>query len=168
MNLKLYPINQPNTPLFSVPSAAYINPLSLSKIYGTAIDTLSATQLISLHLHIHRPSLKNGVKSSDPNYAPYLAILPRNFASHPLSWLVMNTDPILLHHAPPAVRRNLHKMANQFRQDWKAVSKYLVSQMQLPTQTSCFKQLTGVLIAKPCRYRIILLYLVETDIEPKS
>lgn len=118
----------PDTPLFSIPNAAHLNASTLAKLYIDSDNErkLSAVQLISLHLYIHRPDPQNNIEQANHHaYGPYLAILPRDFASHPLSWLASNVHSTFLACMPPTTLRNLHKRFDQFQQDWKVVSAYL-------------------------------------------
>lgn len=41
-----------------------------------------------MHLFIWRP--KADEDSADPFFGPYISMLPRDFSSHPLTWLVLS------------------------------------------------------------------------------
>jgi ribosomal lysine N-methyltransferase 2 len=121
---------QPNTPLFTVPETAHLNLNSLSPLYGLSITSgLTAIQLISMHLFLHRP----GPGGTDADFGPYISILPERFDGHPLSWLISSSrgEPqdvvFLLDCLPPATQRALNAMADRFWKDWKVVSQTLVN-----------------------------------------
>lgn len=121
----------PSTPLFTIPASALLNLLTLSPHYPRSNPALSAVQLISLHLALHRP--KAGEDSSDPLFGPYISILPRNFAFHPLTWLRKRAhklsscvhDDLLLDLLPMSVMQDLSKVSDRFEADWKRASCYL-------------------------------------------
>jgi len=120
----------PSTSLFTVPASCLVNIKTLLPHYPSAKSVLSATQLISLHLFLHRPV--DGLVSSDPLYGPYLSILPREFEYHPLTLLVRRTMQVLrednialLDDLPPSVASALHECLTRFRIDWDVVRRYL-------------------------------------------
>jgi len=88
---------------------------------------LTATQLISLHLHLHRP-LRDG-DSLDPFFGPYISVLPRDFESHPVTWLVegrwdgVGTE--LLESLPPSAMLALRLVCRKFWDDWAVVRHYM-------------------------------------------
>jgi hypothetical protein len=92
---------------------------------------LTATQLISLHLFLHRP----GSGAEDPLFGPYISILPREFNNHPLAWRIMrdcfgkkaSVETHLLDSLPPSAERSLSKVNQRFWEDWRAVLNYIVS-----------------------------------------
>jgi len=99
---------------------------------------LSAHQLISLHLYLHRPLDDNTKESSDSPFGPFISILPREFDSHPLGWLVRKNmgdenelESTLLALLPRSARSVLNALAERFRRDSDAVSKYLVSSARM-------------------------------------
>src|SRR6266852_1847046 len=92
---------------------------------------LTATQLISLHLLLHKPA--PGCESDDPHFGPYISILPRDFGGHPLTWVVHRTlgaesrgEHTLLRLLPPSVLFDLLLLKGRFWKDWEAVRQYLV------------------------------------------
>ena len=92
---------------------------------------LTATQLISLHLLLHKPA--PGCESDDPHFGPYISILPRDFGAHPLTWVVHRTlgaesreEHTLLRLLPPSVLFDLLLLEGRFWKDWEAVRQYLV------------------------------------------
>lgn len=110
---------------------------TLVGLYPKARPKLTATQIMSLHLLLHRPSPKNG-RSKDSVFGPYISILPSDFEAHPLTWLIRPRDPDaeheileighdLLEHIPKGVLGSLEAVAVRFREDWERVSQYLVS-----------------------------------------
>lgn len=127
----------PSTPLFKVPAKAMINIHTLVGLYPKARPKLTATQIMSLHLFLHRPGSSNCL-SKDNIFGPYISILPSDFDAHPLAWLIRPRDPLakredleighdLLEHIPKGVLDSLEKVADRFREDWGRVSQYLVS-----------------------------------------
>ncbi|KAF8077965.1 hypothetical protein FPV67DRAFT_23223 [Lyophyllum atratum] len=118
---------KPATRLFSIPSSALLNISTLSPLYPRARRFLTATQLISLHLFLYRPT--GSQESSDPLFGPYISTLPREFDSHPLTWLCLphkgNQCSRLLSSLPPSVMSSLHKLADRFHADWRTVQRYL-------------------------------------------
>jgi hypothetical protein len=92
---------------------------------------LTATQLISLHLSFYRPA--PGCESDDPHFGPYISVLPRDFGSHPLTWIVHQTlgagsreEHRLLGLLPPSVLSDLLLLEKRLWKDWEAVQQYLV------------------------------------------
>ena len=122
----------PSTPLFTIPASALPNILTLSPHYPCSDPPLTAVQLISLHLALHRP--KPGKDSLDPLFGPYISVLPGDFAFHPLSWLRGQGHgslsrvhaKTLLDMLPISVMDSLNRLSDKFETDWKRVSGYLV------------------------------------------
>jgi len=92
---------------------------------------LTATQLISLHLLLHKPA--PGCESDDPHFGPYISTLPRDFGNHPLTWVVHRTLGVesreghaLLRLLPPCVQFDLLLLEGRFWKDWEVVRQYLV------------------------------------------
>lgn len=84
---------------------------------------LNGTQLLSIHLALHRPVSEED--SDDPNFGPYLTTLPREFDAHPLSWLIRKELGIagaeeldLLQNLPPSVLANVEAVGKRYRNDW--------------------------------------------------
>ncbi|TFY82088.1 hypothetical protein EWM64_g1923 [Hericium alpestre] len=120
--------------LFTLPAKAKINIKTLSLTYpsdsGKQALTLSATQLISLHLFLNRPSGEE--PSPDPLFGPYISVLPRDFDSHPLTWFVRQELTLstvmehnLLRSMPHSVHSALSRIATRFHEDWRTVRKYM-------------------------------------------
>jgi hypothetical protein len=92
-------------------------------------SSLTATQLIPLHLLLHRP--QRGGESLDPFFGPYISVLPRDFDSHPVTWSVEggrqdDVDTRLLESLPPSAIMALREVCRKFRHDWTVVLHYLV------------------------------------------
>lgn len=93
---------------------------------------LSAVQLLTLHLFLHRP--REAAEHSDSLFGPYIYVLPVHFDSHPLAWLVKRrmaksfSDPVegLLAFLPPNVSTALVNLAQRFDDDFDTVCNYLV------------------------------------------
>jgi len=75
------------TPLLTLPRKAKINVETLGHYPNP--KRLTATQLIPLHLLLYKPA--PGRESDDPHFGPYISSLPRDFGSHPLTWIVHRT-----------------------------------------------------------------------------
>ncbi|EPQ58137.1 SET domain-containing protein [Gloeophyllum trabeum ATCC 11539] len=121
----LYALNvcPPSTTLFTVPASALLNIKTLVKRYPPRTPPLSGTQLVTLHLFLHRP--EGNSESKDPAFGPYISVLPRNFDSHPLTWQVRNSCADLLQRLPPSVSKVLDIVARRFQIDWDTVFEYL-------------------------------------------
>ncbi|KAF8507343.1 SET domain-containing protein [Hysterangium stoloniferum] len=117
----------PNTAMFKVPKSAHMNIETLAPLYGVK-HGLSATQLISLHLFLHKPD--EGRCTTALNFGAYISILPEDFASHPLTWLIKSSsgdhsDAFLLDCLTPAAVRALSQVAGRFQEDRKAVLDFM-------------------------------------------
>ncbi|KAG5715238.1 Ribosomal N-lysine methyltransferase set11 [Termitomyces sp. T112] len=98
----------PAIQLLSVPASALLNMATLS-------------------------NLPNGSQpSSDPIFGPYISTLPRDFESHPLTWLcsgkLENTSSLLLSYLPPSIALALQEVCNRYRSDWAIVKQYIQQQ----------------------------------------
>ena len=125
---------EPSTPLFSIPAKALMNTLTLGPHYPPSNPTLSCTQIVSLHLLLHRP-LDNQSDFSDPLFGPYISVLPREFDPHPLTWLwkednygsaAVPLETQLLNALPPSILAKLNKIFGLFKGDWIRIQDYLV------------------------------------------
>jgi hypothetical protein len=132
---------QSRTPLLTLPSKAKINMKTLGHYPHS--KRLTATQLISLHLLLHKPSL--GCESDDPHFGPYISILPRDFGGHPLTWVVHRTlgagsreEHTLLRLLPPSVLFDLLLLEGRFWKDWEAVRHYLVGHKHSFQTFNCY------------------------------
>ena len=123
---------QRGTTLFKVPSTALMNRTTVSKLYpGLRKRKLSGIQLVSLHLLLHKPSGDND--SLDPVFGPYISTLPRDFSSHPLTWMVKRTlkreddwERRTLEYLPSSVIGKLTALYKRFWDDWEVISGVLV------------------------------------------
>ncbi|KAF9564668.1 SET domain-containing protein [Agrocybe pediades] len=121
---------EPSSRLFSIPAKALLNHLTLAPHYPPTKPKLSCTQIVSLHLMIHRP--KDGV-SSDPLFGPYISVIPTEFDSHPLTWLWKKKrnsecrvfEEQLLYALPEHVYAKLEKIMALYDQDWSRIRDYL-------------------------------------------
>ncbi|KAF9792401.1 hypothetical protein BJ322DRAFT_1151116 [Thelephora terrestris] len=121
----------PLGPLFVVPPPALVNVKTLAPLYPGS-KRLSAHQLISLHLYLHKP-LDSTQESGDNLFGPFISILPREFDSHPLTWVIEQTlngdnEPgsTFLALLPRSTRFLLSTLAGRFQRDSNAVIKYLL------------------------------------------
>ncbi|GAA5922262.1 hypothetical protein JCM3775_005676 [Rhodotorula graminis] len=85
---------KPSTLLISIPHAALLNLRTLRPLYPKPFHSLSATQLLSLHLarqfrrHLAPSSSSSQKREPHDKWWPFLATLPRQFATVPLWWAV--------------------------------------------------------------------------------
>lgn len=122
----------PASLLFSNPASALMNIRTLSSHYPNP-NSLTAVQLISLHLYLHNLSGDQGL-SRDPLFGPYISTLPRDFASHPLTWVVKGVlgiasleDKELVSSIPPSIMYDLRELLKRFEADRSICNSYLVS-----------------------------------------
>ncbi|TFK54901.1 SET domain-containing protein [Heliocybe sulcata] len=113
----------PSTTLFTVPASALLNIRTLERRYPPRRPPLSATQLVSLHLFLHRPEGESECK--DPAFGPYISVLPRQFDAHPLTWRIRRTEGELLSRLPPSVSRVVDVVTQRFQIDWDTVFDYM-------------------------------------------
>ena len=124
-------LEQPSTPLFTVPPSALVNVRTLAPLYPSS-ENLSAHQLISLHLYLYKPP--DATKESADNvFGPFISILPREFDSHPLTWIIRKTmdedsklESIFLGLLPRSTQSALNALEKRFQWDSNAVISYLV------------------------------------------
>ncbi|EIN07420.1 SET domain-containing protein [Punctularia strigosozonata HHB-11173 SS5] len=125
----------PSSPLFTIPAAALMTVKTLAPHYPNCTG-LSATQLISMHLYIHRPDTDR--RCTDSLYEPFINVLPGSFDFHPLTWLVWALSDThvegereiaeaLLQALSPSVRRDLEELKSRFDTDTEFVQKYLAA-----------------------------------------
>ncbi|TFK29923.1 SET domain-containing protein [Coprinopsis marcescibilis] len=128
----------PSTPLFTVPGIALLNSITLRKHYPKTKPGLTNTQIIALHLFLHRPS--SGTSKCDPLFGPYIAILPEDFDAHPLTWHVKQAfssegeinggaEATFLSLLTPSVSQDLERASKAFHADWKRVHDYLTENL---------------------------------------
>ncbi|KAH6918599.1 hypothetical protein BKA70DRAFT_1457475, partial [Coprinopsis sp. MPI-PUGE-AT-0042] len=99
---------------------------------ATQDQPLSSTQIISLHLLLHRPTSTGG--SRDPLFGPFIAILPESFDGHPLTWLLKQrrlssetfVESDMLSKLPPFVSQDLERVSKGFLADWERHSATLL------------------------------------------
>ena len=123
---------EPSSRLFTIPSSALLNSLTLSPHYPQTHPKLTCTQYISLHLFLHRPV--SGYPSPDPLFGPYISVLPKNFDSHPLTWLwrqqcgrtESNIEIQLLDALPSQIMLKLNRVLDLFKKDLTRIQDYLV------------------------------------------
>ncbi len=123
---------QRSTTLFKVPSTALMNKKTVAKLYAQLRGRrLSGVLLVSLHLLLHKPL--GDEDSQDPVFGPYISTLPRDFSSHPLSWLVKRDtkeedawERVALSLLPPSTLRKLSVLHDRFRADWQILRRVLV------------------------------------------
>ncbi|TFY72697.1 hypothetical protein EVG20_g295 [Dentipellis fragilis] len=136
--------------LFALPARAKMNIVTLSPRYPSdaRAPILTATQLISLHLLLSRPS--GGSESPDTVFRPYISVLPQEFDSHPLTWLVKRrlkrsspAEDNLLSSLPPSAYSMLSRVEHRFLEDWRVVRNYiLVFRQELPIKYAACEQLS--------------------------
>ncbi|CAK5277701.1 unnamed protein product [Mycena citricolor] len=99
----------PSTPLFTIKASSLLNCRTLGPHYPPG---LSAAQLVSLHLCVYR-------RMSDPIFGLYLATLPCDFDTHPLTSYVENGESPSL---PPSVSKSLLELNGRFVKDWDQIA----------------------------------------------
>ncbi|KAH9901320.1 SET domain-containing protein [Cubamyces lactineus] len=132
----------PSSILFEIPSGALLNAATVLPLYPQIKEgQLSGTQLVSLHLLLHKPS--GDADSSDPIFGPYITTLPRDFSSHPLTWLVNRQrkkedawSRYLLDHVPPSAWQAISKLEKRFWKDWDAVAGMMGANLAILTQST--------------------------------
>ena len=104
--------------------------------FKTIFSQLNGTQLICLHLCLHRPGQTRKDELADPLFAPYISMLPQNFDSHPLTWSVKRQTGAanphelkLLDLLPPSSAAEIAGVSDRFWSDWAVVSNFLASNM---------------------------------------
>ena len=118
-----------------VPPSALANVKTLAPLYPGS-KRLSAHQLISLHLYLHKP-LDSTKESPDSLFGPFISILPREFDSHPLTWVIQqnmggDTESPFLALLPRSTRSILNALAERFQRDSDVVITYLVGPIWRP------------------------------------
>ncbi|EIW60445.1 SET domain-containing protein [Trametes versicolor FP-101664 SS1] len=121
----------PSSTLFEIPRTALINVKTVLARYPHIKEgRLTGTQLVSLYLLLHKPS--GDADSLDRTFGPYISTLPRDFSSHPLTWLVnrklKKEDPCesyFLDQVPPSTWESIVKLNKRFWKDWDAVAKFM-------------------------------------------
>jgi len=111
-----------------------MNVMTLKPFYPLqTVKTLTAIQLISMHLLIWRPD--GDEDSKDPLFGPYISTLPRDFSSHPLTWIVCSKHlrqgctggkDALLQSLPPGISSQLECLYSRFLNDWCKVHSFMV------------------------------------------
>ncbi|KAI0798047.1 SET domain-containing protein [Abortiporus biennis] len=134
---------KPSETLFTIPAKAMINVKTLSQLYPARKDgsTLSATQMISLHLLLHKPH--GNEESLDRTFGPYISTMPRDFESHPLTWSVRKhlkrcslVEDSLLDALPPSALAALHRLTSRYVEDWKNTRAYASERLGIISTSS--------------------------------
>lgn len=119
-------------PLFKIPPTALINVTTLASQYPSS-ESLTPTQVMSLQLFLSAP--EGGQDSADDTYGPFISILPREFHSHPLTWVVLkkltsreSVQSSMLNLVPHSVTALLLDLERRFWEDWSSVLKYMACQ----------------------------------------
>ncbi|KAM6500535.1 hypothetical protein JOM56_003549 [Amanita muscaria] len=127
----------PSTALCTIPASALLNIITLSPYYPRSDPPLTAVQLISLHITLHRPKKANDA-FSDPHFGPFISILPPDFTFHPLTWLWKQSHGLasangqhLIDILPTSVLDSMNEIHSKFKADWKRVSDYLKDNQNL-------------------------------------
>ncbi|KAK7054916.1 hypothetical protein VNI00_003379 [Paramarasmius palmivorus] len=147
-----------NRPLFTIEASKVLNVKTLTPLYPG--HALSATQLISLHLLLHHPD--KGA-SPDPKFGPYIATLPRDFAFHPLTWAVNESE--LVEYLPPSHADALKALLARYYTDRVAVLGYLERSQQLEDDLDVSKYLWSWLCVNT---RCIFHHLKKTRSDPDN
>lgn len=149
-----------------------MNVLTLGKMYPGRKNTLSATQMISLHLFHHRP--RGDEDSLDPMFGPYISVLPRDFDSHPLTWRIKChfnpqevPESLLLGCLPADIIAAVAHVEARFWGDFQTVLDYMVSRLPfLYMQRPRGEEITNDIaaqrlsrIARSVHYEVAMNYL---------
>ncbi|KII88547.1 hypothetical protein PLICRDRAFT_41720 [Plicaturopsis crispa FD-325 SS-3] len=115
-----------------------MNIKTLQDNYPTGnLHLLSASQVLSLHLLLNRPAADG--ESPDPLFGPYISVLPRDFDSHPLSWLVKRrsstVEDELVQSLPPSTLAALEKLHAKFSEDWRIVREYMATHPEVSNKS---------------------------------
>ncbi|KIK59906.1 hypothetical protein GYMLUDRAFT_261879 [Collybiopsis luxurians FD-317 M1] len=109
----------PKTVLFAVPKYALLNSKTLASLYNLKdLGSLSAVQMISLHLLLHQ-------EGGADFFSPYISTLPRDFNYHPLTWMVKRDVGPSVQLLPPSVIRALQNISSKFRSDLSAIRSFV-------------------------------------------
>ncbi|KAL4067610.1 hypothetical protein V8B97DRAFT_1949899 [Scleroderma yunnanense] len=140
---------RPGSLLFSIPAKVMMNMMTLKPYYPPqTVKSLSAMQLISMHLLIWRP--EGDDDSKDVLFGPYISTLPREFSSHPLTWIVWSKylgrpctggEDISLQWLPPSISTELQRLYSRFLDDWCKVHSCM---MQSPVSLDGMHRLAGI------------------------
>lgn len=131
-------------PILSIPAESLLNSRTLRPIYpsiplegfantNSPSLVINGTQLLSIHLALNRPVGEDS-SSRDPRFGPYIDTCPRDFDSHPLTWLVrqregtaLSYEEELLRWLPPSSYNGLNEVAKRFWDDWRVALRSKVS-----------------------------------------
>ncbi|KAK7014878.1 hypothetical protein R3P38DRAFT_2998161, partial [Favolaschia claudopus] len=105
----------PSTPLFTIPACNLVNCRTLRGHYPAG---LTAIQLISLHLCLHRFSTTS---TATYPFGSYICTLPREFDTHPLTSRVQQRDL----NYPPSIAIALDHLHARYLDDLRLVRRYL-------------------------------------------
>lgn len=139
---------------------------------------INGTQLISLHLALHRPPRVGG-RSTDPTFGPYISVLPREFDAHPLTWLIKQDSAAfeeedavfgqeLLNHLSPSVSSELKAVSNKFLKDWTIVRDSWEAHAKAPGAVKVDAPMVGApsVYGKTLRYpNFLWAWLIGTSIQ---
>lgn len=120
--------------MFKIPPTALINVVTLASRYPSS-DSLTPTQLISLHLFLTTPEGEQD--STGDAFGPFISILPREFDSHPLTWVVSkklvkeSIGSAMLDLLPPSITGLIFDLERRFWEDWHSVLNYMVCNLGL-------------------------------------
>ncbi|KAI6039057.1 hypothetical protein EDC04DRAFT_2569071, partial [Pisolithus marmoratus] len=123
----------PGSLLFSIPAKAMMNAVTLKPHYPPeTVEALTGIQLVCMHLFLWHPR-GDSEDSEDPLFGPYISTLPREFGSHPLTWVVQSKhqstvcqDGHPLRLLPPGVSSALDHLHRRFTDDWYRVHSVMI------------------------------------------
>lgn len=121
---------------------------TLRHIYPQSLlQDLTAFQLLSLHLALHRSLQPCPTNPKTELWLPFIATLPKEFPELPLWWMAKDpnsreckTVMQLLANSPARFQEVCHKVAERFAADWEATKAVLVCRF-----FASFGHLKGVL-----------------------
>lgn len=110
---------------------------SLTSNVSLDVPPLNGTQLLTLHLCLDRPEGDTMIGTTpEPLFGPYINVLPREFDSHPFSWLLKRREGVasvdemrLLDLLSPGIISALSTITDRFSSDAKTIAWYVVSRL---------------------------------------
>jgi hypothetical protein len=115
--------------LVKLPASALLNKKSLARLYDAPLKDLSSSQLISLHLALHRNASVKDFEDGKERYLTWMPVLPASFEGMPL-WWTQNSDLAtaslarqVLECAPESAQAIISKVEQGFLKDWQAAQE---------------------------------------------
>lgn len=87
---------------------------------GMKPKPLTAVQVLTLHLLLNRRP------DAACLFGPYIAVLPKDFSDHPLTWIIEGNHLAVLEYLPISVRIALNSVSQRFWADLDSIIAYTV------------------------------------------